>query len=64
MSVAWHHARRRSLHLSELPHEAQLGAVAVVVLRLGVGLARLVDERQLRAEAEHGEGAVEDGKNT
>ena len=30
---------------SELPHEAQLGAVAVVILRLGVGLARLVDER-------------------
>ena len=45
--------------LSELPHEAQLGAVAVEVLRLGVGQPHVVDERQLRAEAEQGEGAVE-----
>ena len=44
---------------SELTHEAQFGTVAVVVLRLGIGLARLVDERQLGAEAEQGQGAVE-----
>ena len=44
---------------SELSHDPWLGAVAVVVLRLRGGQPHVVDERQLRAEAEHGESPVQ-----
>ena len=45
---------------SELAHEAELGAVALIVERLGVGLALFVDEGEARAEAEDGDGAIVD----
>ena len=45
---------------SELTHEAQLAAGALVVVELGVGRAHLVHQGDLRAEAQYGEGAVVD----
>ena len=45
-------------YTSKLPHETQFGAVAFVILGLGVGHAGFVDKHQLGAEAQEGEGAV------
>ena len=49
------HSSRRS----ELPDEAEFGAVALVVLGLGVGGAYLVDQHRLRAEAQNGQAPFE-----
>ncbi len=45
----------------ELPHEAQFGAGALVVVELGVGLALLVHHDELGAEAESRKSPVEYG---
>ena len=47
---------------SELAHKGELRPVALVVQRLGVGVALLADEADAGAEARHGEGAVVDGE--
>ncbi len=48
--------------LSEQTEDAQFGAQALVVVVLGIGGAFFVDEDQLGAESEEGDGAVEDGE--
>ncbi len=45
---------------SEQAEDAEFGAEALVVVVLGVGLAFFLDQDQLGAEAEEGEGAVEE----
>ena len=47
---------------SKKAEDAQFGAEALVVVELGVGVACFVDDGQLGAESEEGEGAVEDGE--
>ncbi len=47
----------------EEAEDAEFGAEALVALELGVGVAFFVDEGQLGAEAEEGEGAVESGES-
>ena len=46
-------------NISEKPHYSQFGAEAFVVVELGVGFAFFPDQKQLGAEAEEGEGALE-----
>ena len=45
---------------SELPDEGELGAIAIVVEGLGVGIALLAHNRKTRAEAEHRDRPVVD----